>query len=298
VEPASEQALVVDKLCGFFVFFQALFFSTAYAAFVRSLSPSRRIPMSILLIFYAMAVLIIAAVAVFVYRWAAAAGRMPAIGLSVASLLALVMLWPIPIHGGFMFLGETLYRELRQWLDKPKLAQVSASLPSIEGPLVEATAIDITGPLSENWQAVLVYDGLSAWYDSVGGMLWSDWLALDESDALPSLEVARARCARHPPAGHWSLAGELENYWLWKGGGQAVLPSAPVSSVSFLDDGLGVATYQLRTTADNRRLAGDGDRVFVVRCVARGPRARSGGYWRHDIPLDEWNRFQLLKITD
>ena len=58
---------------------------------------------------------------------------------------------------------------------------------------------------SENWQAVLVYDGLSAWYDSVGGMLWSDWLALDESDALPSLEVARARCARHPPAGHWSL---------------------------------------------------------------------------------------------
>jgi hypothetical protein len=34
-----------------------------------------------------------------------------------------------------------------------------------------------------------------------------------------------------------------------------------------------------------------------VRCVSRGPGAPESGYLRKDIPLDEWNRYQLSKLN-
>jgi hypothetical protein len=146
---------------------------------------------------------------------------------------------------------------------------------------------------------VLVQGGQPAWYESDSLLLWSDWLLFEPDAALPSLASAKEHCRSYPPEGHWALASEMENYLLWKSGGDQLLPDAPASSVSYLVDeqtGLELPTYNLRGYADNAGQWSSEHRVFVARCVARGPGAPPAGYARWDIPLEEWNRYQLSKL--
>ena len=262
--------------------------------------------MSILLAFYAVAVLVIIGLAVGAYRLLAKRSRILAAGVSALLLSGMVLLWPVPIHGGFTFLGEILYRELGRALEQRAgdagQRQTEAFTRQIEARFAGPLEFSVTERLSEHWSRVLIGDNGSVWHHGSSDMLWSEWLPLDTQSPLPSLDSARARCRQYPPSGYWALISEAENYLLWKSRAYELLPPAPVSTISELIElrpPMRTPTYDLRTASPDANQRG-GRRIgeprsFVVRCVARGPHAPAGGITRKDIPLAEWNRFQLLK---
>jgi len=258
--------------------------------------------MYVILAFYAIAILIIVAAAVGVYRLLAPRNRILAAGLALLILSGLVLLWPIPIHGGFLFLGEALHQELEEalekWDRKTERQRKQKVMEQVENRFTGTLHFTVTEPLSDNWQRVVVDGALPAWYETDSHMLWSEWLHMEAGTSLPSLAEAKDRCRRHPPTGYWALISETENYLLWKSGGRKLLPPSPASSISQLFDiqlGMEMATYALEGSATNDSGQQNAPRSFVVRCVARGPQAPATGYLRGDIPLEEWNRYQLLK---
>jgi hypothetical protein len=207
-------------------------------------------PVSPVLLFYLVALLVVLGAGVGAFRIFARYSRLLGAGLGLLLMVMLVLLWPIPIHGGFTFLGEVLYRELDLALEahqevvrqqeKQELRQRLET--RFGGPL----DFSITEPLSGTWTQVLVEGSQPAWYESGSHLLWSDWLPFEPDAALPSLKLAKARCRSYPPEGHWALASEMENYLLWKSGGDHLLPGALTSSVSYMVDeqtGLELPTY-------------------------------------------------------
>jgi hypothetical protein len=233
----------------------------------------------------------------------------------VTLLAGLVLLWPVPIHGGITILGEILYRELGSALRQQQRDQARQQQTAYTQRLADRVAaplpFTVTQPLAGSWAKVQTAGGVSAWHDSSSGLLWSQWLPLPASAALPTLETARNRCRQQPPAGYWALATETENYHLWKAGGEQQLPAAPASSVAQLLDSktrLEMPTYAIKHTADNNRQNSSQNRTqigsqssarqrhFVIRCTARSPDAPVGGYNRSDIPLQQWNRFQMRRL--
>jgi hypothetical protein len=260
-------------------------------------------PISPILLFYLVALLVVLGAGVGAFWIFARYNRLLGAGLGLLLMVVLVLLWPIPIHGGFTFLGEVLYRELDRALERHQEVVRQQEKRELRqrletrfgGPL----DFSITEPLPGTWSRVLVQGGQPAWYESDSLLLWSDWLLFEPDAALPSLASAKEHCRSYPPEGHWALASEMENYLLWKSGGDQLLPDAPASSVSYLVDeqtGLELPTYNLRGYADNAGQWSSEHRVFVARCVARGPGAPPAGYARWDIPLEEWNRYQLSKL--
>lgn len=246
--------------------------------------------MSVMLIFYALALLLIIALAIGVLRLLRRHGPIIAATAAVLLLSGLTLLWPMPIHGGYTFLGEILYRELRyaqrQQRDDEQ-QQAEQLVQRAKGRATGQLSFRVIQPLSGGWSKVQTNTRQTAWHHNGSGLLWSDWLPLPASSALPTLEEARSRCRQHPPAGSWSLASEAENYQLWKAEGEQTLLAAPASSVAQLlepSSRLEMATYHLK---------GSGQRRYLVRCTARGPDAPQRGYLREDIPLAEWNRFQM-----
>lgn len=261
--------------------------------------------MSVILIFYLIALLIVLGTGIGVYWVFARRSRWLGAGLGLLLVAVLVLLWPIPIHGGFTFLGEVLYRELHQALEaRQEVARQQEKqefAQRVETRFSGTLNFGVTEALSGTWSRVLVDGTQPAWFEADSRMLWSDWLPFEADAALPSLPAAKARCQDYLPHGHWALVSEAENYLLWKSGGDKLLPRAPASSMSYLvDDDLGMEmpTYKLRGSANNAGQQPGEYRQFVLRCVARGPGAPAGGYVRHDIPLDEWNRYQLSKALN
>jgi len=253
---------------------------------------------STLLLFYALVLVVIIAVVVFVYRLFARRSRVIATLLAVLLMSGLVLVWPIPIHGGFIFLGELLYRELSRPV-AGHIDETRARRSIAPGRFAGELSFSVTERLSDRWQRVLVDGGLPVWHETHSHLLWSDWLGIDADVQLPSLSLAAQRCAQYPPAGYWSLVSEAENYLLWKSDARQWLPPAPVSSVAQLIDtrsGLVMAAYHMRNSNSNSGQTRSSLRPFVLRCVARGIGAPVNGYQRENIPLDEWNRFQLLKV--
>jgi len=263
---------------------------------------------SVLLLIYGIVLLVIVGLTVSTYRVLRRRSRIVAIGLSLLLLACLVLLWPVPIHGGITFLGEIFYRELssaqRQHERDAQQQQTNEFTQRVAARVTGPLPFSVIQPLSGSWSKVQTSGEVShqasgegsAWHDSASGLLWSDWLPLQTSTALPTLETARARCRQHPPAGYWALSTEAESYYLWKADGEQHLPAAPASSIAQLLDPktrLEMPTYHLKTASDNNRQTSTRQPPFVVRCTARGPTAPTGGYLREDIPLDEWNRFQM-----
>lgn len=261
----------------------------------------------LLLAFYGIVLLVIIGLTVSTYRALRRRRRIVATGLSLLLLASLVLLWPVPIHGGITFLGEILYRELgstlRQHQRDAQRQQTRDFTQRIAARVAGPLSFTVIQPLSGSWSKVqLSGEGgaeISAWHDSASGLLWSDWLPLQASAALPTLETARERCRRHPTSGYWGLATETENYYLWKADGEQQLPAAPASSIGQLLDPktrLEMPIYHLKTASNNQRQSRTGQPSFVVRCTARGRAAPQAGYLRKDIPLDQWNRFQMRRM--
>jgi hypothetical protein len=260
-------------------------------------------PVSPVLLFYLIALLVVLGAGVGAFLVFARYSRLLGAGLGLLLMVVLVLLWPIPIHGGLTFLGEVMYRELDRALEAHqeivKQQEKRELRQRLETRFSRPLDFSITGPLSGTWARVLVEGGQPAWYESDSRLLWSDWLPFEPDAALPSLKPAKARCRSYPPEGHWALVSEVENYLLWKSGGDELLPDVPASSVSYWMDehtGLEMPTYNLRGSADNTDQRPGKHRWFVARCVARGPGAPPAGYARRDIPLTEWNRYQLSKL--
>ena len=257
---------------------------------------------------YAIGLLVAIALAVGSYRALRSKSRLLAVSLALLVLSSLVLLWPVPIHGGFTFLGEILYRELgqmqRQRARDAEQQETADFIRRVENRTAGPLSFIVTQSLTGGWaqveiKGVATKGAGNAWHDSASGLLWSDWLALSSHPGMPALADARARCQRHPPAGKWALASETDNYLLWKAGGETLLPPAPSSSIAQLLDPqtrLEMPTYQLKPSADNREQDNNPRRRFVVRCTARGSAAPTAAYSRKDIPLAEWNRFQMRKM--
>lgn len=256
-------------------------------------------------VFYGVVLAIIMGVGLLVYLRLARRGRLVAAVAACLTMLVLAGLWPIPIHGGVTFVIVELYHELERSLEQREKAQqeaerrafVADAAGRFEGVLPFLHERQVAG----SWTAVTFLERQPAWLDASSGLVWSETLPLEGGTGLPSLEAAKAVCARYPPLGYWSLPTEAEHYLFWKAGGRELLKDSGGSAVSYIvDDDLGteIPTYNLRQASTGAGGQNHGHADFTIRCVARAADAPGGGYAKRDIPIEEWNRYQLAKQVD
>jgi hypothetical protein len=112
-------------------------------------------------------------------------------------------------------------------------------------------------------------------------------LALERTGAPPDLDQARAFCADIEPKGFWALPTEAELSLFWKAGGYRFSPLADYGTAGLLEN------VDLQTEMLSLRISRNG--TYAFRCVALGPGAPAAGYSSKDIPLEEWNAYQLQK---
>jgi len=240
--------------------------------------------------------------AIGVYKLVARYNRLLAGVISLLVLCTLALLWPIPIHGGFTILGETLYHELRHEFAKRESEveqeKHEAFNRAIDNRFAGPIEYELVRQLSGDWHEVRV-SNTNAYYDDQSKMLWSEWIYFETAGDLPSLELAKGYCQQLDPAGYWALISEGENYLLWKSQGQHPLSSAKTSTVAQNIDvqfGFEMPVYALRNIGQGNKPGPIGKRLFSLRCVALTKDAPVGGYVRSDISLDEWNSYQLSKL--
>jgi len=244
-----------------------------------------------LLMFYGIYVLIVFFVAASIFRWLKHRGigrALLASGLGVA-LLSLV--FPIPVHGGFTFLVEIMLSELRservhieqKERKRRKEAFQEKLAARFRGPL----ALPVREQLTEQVSSFMTANGTRGWYDARSGLAWTDMLALERTGAPPDLDRARAFCADIEPKGFWALPTEAELSLFWKAGGYRFSPLADYGTAGLLEN------VDLQTEMLSLRTSRNG--TYALRCVALGPGAPAAGYSSKDIPLEEWNAYQLQK---
>ncbi|MCW8963465.1 MAG: hypothetical protein OQL16_06675 [Gammaproteobacteria bacterium] len=262
--------------------------------------------MFIIIGFYLVALLIIIGVSIGVFKLFDKRSRLLASMLALITLSTSILLWPVPIHGGFMFLGEELYNEIEKMLERRQHEatqqyhrEITARIHSRFAQNLDYTTVN---DISDKWARVnagIQDDPVQAYYHQESGLLFSEWLILQSSNGLPTLYEAKSRCEDHAPAGGWTLASGVENYYLWKGEGNMQLPRAPTSSVSLIiiegAPPIEMPAYAMRHSGSKQGV-NPGNQDFVVRCVALTANAPAGGYKQSEISLDEWNRYQLSKV--
>lgn len=251
------------------------------------------------LIFYGIAAAIILGGGFVVFWFLRRRSMVLAVILSLLSVPALVLVWPIPIHGGFMLLGEAILDEWSRDRAQEEHIRVDQKkqeyLDKLGGRFQGELAIVQSHPHSRGWQKIVDAESHTAWLATASGMVWSQWLELTATESLPTLALAKQRCAEFSPAGFWALPTEAEHVHMWLAGGLDVLPTTETGSVSYMVD----ADFQMEMPVyhviggDNSQARGA--RRFSVHCVARGPSGPERGFIRRDIPLEDWNRYQLFK---
>jgi hypothetical protein len=257
----------------------------------------------LLLFFYAIALAIILGCGWLAYRLLRRRSRVLALLAGLLTAGGLVLVWPLPIHGGFMLLGEALLRDLmhagarhaedRAAADRQAWFEQQVGHFAFELPLLERQT------LAPGWQRVTTAEHRTAILDIAHGRLWSDWQALPAAAGLPPLELARSRCAELAPAGGWALATEEEFLLMWQAGGTQFLPTAATGSMSYSADpelGITLPSYQLHGGSNAPGTARRASR-FAVRCIARAPGGPAARTRRSEIPLAQWNRYQLERIA-
>lgn len=253
-----------------------------------------------LLIFYGIALAIILAGGVCTFILVKRKGVLPATVSSLCVMLLLVLIWLLPIHGGFMFLGEALFDEwsrdreriFQQKTDEKKQAFLGQLHKRFRGEL----PILSLARLSESWVSVRYGLDQPAWMDTKSGLIWSGWQLLPVTDSLPSLQSGKSRCSELAPAGFWALSTEAELVILNRNGGSNILPETETGSMAYIVDPdlkMELPAYRVKGGDNTSR---KNSRYFSVRCVARGPGSPERGYIKEDISLEEWNDYQLHKL--
>jgi hypothetical protein len=244
-----------------------------------------------LLVFFGIYVLIVAFVAAGIFRWLKNRGigwALLASGLGVA-LLSLV--FPIPVHGGFTFPVEIMLSELRskrvQIEQKESKERQEAFLEKLAARFAGPLVLPVREPLTEQLSSFMTAHGIRGWYDSRSGLAWTDMLPLERTGAPPDLDRAKAFCAAIEPQGSWALPTEAELSLFWKAGGYRFSPLADYGTAGLLENvDLQIEILSLRTSRNG---------TYALRCVALGPGAPAAGYSSKDIPLEEWNAYQIQK---
>jgi hypothetical protein len=185
-------------------------------------------------------------------------------------LLATVFFVPIPIHGGFMLLGPEMAREgLAEWKRNRAAADE-----------VRRGAVD-AGRFAGWIPETAIGDG---WRDPATGLVWSP--PLGEAAAVDPVALADAqrRCTTLAPAGYWALPRNAEFFWLAR--------TDHATGAWLADAYLWPEGISLPTRITFRAAPGAGT-ATAIRCVAVTPPAPVRGYRAADVPLAEWNAFQL-----
>jgi len=208
-------------------------------------------------------------------RWPAV--RMPV--LIAATAMTAIACLPVPIHGGFILLGPELAREtISEW----RRARASAAETRRETRADSRFA---------GWlPSASVGD---AWRDPATGLVWSRpvWRAAEVTPA--AMAEAQRRCAALEPAGYWALPRNAEFFWLARTDRAS---GAWLAEMFLWPEGLSLPTLiplSRSTAADGAASQSSGRSGAEVRCVAVTPPAPVRGYRSADIPLAEWNAFQV-----
>lgn len=236
----------------------------------------------------------------FAYRRLRSRGRVQGAVAAFLVVGAFVLAWPIPIHGGVMFLGEAVVDELRRDAQRARERRHETEATDRRAQLSDRFA----GPLpfekleapSGGWSVVRTQGYPRVHHDRAHGLLWSAWTPIASSAERPSLDEAKQTCRRLAPAGFWSLPTEAEHCLAREAGGARVLGGDPGSGVSYvvdLDFGMELVTYRLGGAGRTGQAGSSAG--FGSRCVARTQAAPVGGYTKADVPLERWNRCQLSK---
>ena len=195
-----------------------------------------------------------------------------------ATAVAAVACIPIPIHGGFILLGPEVAREaVAEWRRSRAVTAEVRRETRLDHRFVDWLPADAIG---------------DAWRDPATGLVWTGPIGEPAAITAAGLADARQRCTDLAPAGYWALPRTSEFFWLartdralgrwladaflWPEGISlpTLVPlSRPVAPV---------ATGQPTTPVG-----------AAVRCVAVTPPAPIRGYRSDDVPLAEWNAFQL-----
>lgn len=257
--------------------------------------------MLFILLFYGLALGVIAAAAYWAFRalkrWGSFAGYSGAV--LVAALA--VLLWPIPIHGGFLLLGEVVYDEWSR--ERERTAQADRELDVVRGALVPrfagALPVSPVRVLAGDWALARSHAGEEVWLDGHSGMIWSGWSLLPSSADRPTLEMAKTHCAGRAPRGYWALSTAAEEALLWQAGGHEVMPAPSTSWMSYSTNaafGMELPSYHLLGSVASNRQSRPPETQFSVRCVARSESAPVWGFTQDDIGLELWNAYQLWTL--
>jgi len=253
-------------------------------------------------VFLFMGLLVLCLVGV-VYRLAAHWGRLRGGITALAALVLFVACWPLPIHGGFMLLGEVFVDELLSMRERHQDERqdrrhdrfIADQSERFDGRLEFAPG----APLATGWRAGLTRAGSPVWFDERSGLAWSDALPLTAAQPQDLLAEAQRSCAEHSPRGRWALPTDAEGFTLWRHGGEEVLPRRHgrfVSQRVDTDFELSFAIVRIvRTSGETREGQQSDELPWRVRCVALGANAPRRGYLDLDISRDEWNAYQLAK---
>lgn len=219
-------------------------------------------------------------------------GQILALTIAFAVAITCGLFFPMPIHGGFTIVLEELianYRNnqrLKQ--DQDKEVEESRFMETLRERFVDSLPYVEKEQVSENWIFIETETGTEAWLDVKSGLIWSKALPWNRS-SRPTFEEAKSFCRNFEPPGYWALPTAGERFLFWQNGGETVSPSGSLGTLSVLVD----TRFQMEMPQTD---LGNG-RGFYLRCVARSGNAPLHGYTKDDIPLDEWNQYQIEKIA-
>ena len=195
-----------------------------------------------------------------------------------ATAVAAVACIPIPIHGGFLLLGPTMAREaVGEW----RRSRTATAEIRRETRLDRRFA---------NW---LPAEAVGAgWRDPATGLVWTEAVGEPVAITPDGLSEARERCSALEPAGYWALPRTSEFFWL----ARTDRASGRWLADAFLwPEGISLPTLVPLSRPAGAVASGQPTTSTgaAVRCVAVTPPAPIRGYRSDDVPLAEWNAFQL-----
>lgn len=194
-----------------------------------------------------------------------------------------VLVFPLPIHGGFTLVGEALLHDF------------GAELRSLRHKREQSRDLAFVENYAKRFAGTLPADTLEvAPFSQAGGLLWvGPFEAM--ADGLPA---AKRVCSQFEPRGYWALPTEGDYYQYWRETGTDARRRHRGRFTSYLVDEQ--MRLELPTTVITLgEGASDGQRSRQppprVHCVARTAQAPLQGYLKGDVPLSAWNEFQLAK---
>lgn len=245
----------------------------------------------VLLLYYGFLVLVVATVVALIFRSLRKRGRGTAWFASSLALALALMFFPILGHGTFTFPVEILIQELRSGGERVEQKGESEKKAAFRRKLRARFAGPLAFPVghdtADRFYSIRTAAGERGWYDEGSGLVWTDMLPLESTGAPPDLAQAKAFCGQIEPKGFWALPTEAELFLFWKAGGYGLSPLGDYGTAALLEN----VDFQteLLTVRVSKTFS------YALRCVALAPGASPGGYLSGDIPIDEWNAYQLRK---